>query len=609
MNDNYIYEDILEKSIKIARVIDDSVERDNALSNIAQIQTALNCPDDALETISLIRYDDIRADAVRKSLDNLLARYSSNNKSLPQLDFWLDKLMEDTMAIPEPEIRCPKLHTINLLILSRLEDKEKAISILKMTRREFALLDNVRKRSKYLFAVYQMFQQMNDQTEAVSTLKSILKRISEYRPTVEQGVMLGMVAHEYWKMKEQQFAIECIHHADSAKAQSYGFLQLIKLLAVSGKVDDAQPFIDLLESEKLKGMGMHFIEMGKSIISHVSKMPGAIISINKSRFFRNSSKKNSSDYYSNSESEGNPRPVWCGFTVSITSEKIAHPENDADNAKQSDETNDDEDNDSNSEEVNLDKYDWDKYDWDSIKENHRELTDLWNDNEEDDFEEEDSDDDNSDEEDEDDVDGYLDSEDDEDEEDEESNDDNDEDGDNNDRSDLTQKIRKLLDLFSATKTDKELTGFSPRKVEPFVNYILRKFSSRNSLSGLDIDRILNERFFCITESIQGTVSFNRTLPPSLFQVFLHKLTQFFSILNKDNNTRIVSDSKERIEEYITRQKEIGFDSAWQEVISQGNYSLAVECALNHFCSLNKDKMFLGYESSLLRYDSHPVQDR
>ena len=321
MNDTFIHEDLLEKSIKIARVIDDSVERDNALSNIAQIQTAINCPDDALETISLIRYDDIRADAVRKSLDNLLARYSSNNKSLPQLDFWLDKLMEDTMAIPEPEIRCPKLHTINLLILSRLEDKEKAISILKMTRREFALLDNVRIRSKYLFAVYQMFQQMNDQAEAASTLKSILKRISEYRPIVEQGVMLGMVAHEYWKLEEQQVAIECIHHADSAKAQSYGFLQLIKLLAVSGKVDDAQPFIDLLETEKLKGMGLHFIEMGKSIISHVSKMPGAIISINKSRFFRNSSK----DYYSNSESEDNPRPVWCGFTVSITSEKITHP--------------------------------------------------------------------------------------------------------------------------------------------------------------------------------------------------------------------------------------------------------------------------------------------
>ncbi|MBR0238996.1 MAG: hypothetical protein IJQ39_12955, partial [Thermoguttaceae bacterium] len=233
---------------------------------------------------------------------------------------------------------------------------------------------------------------------------------------------------------------------------------------------------------------------------------------------------------------------------------------------------------------------------------------------EDDFEEEDSD-----EEDDEDEDEFVDSEGDEDEdgEDEEDKNNNDEDededdddkDDDDDRSDLTQKIRKLLDLFSSTKTDKELTGFSPRKVEPFLNYILRKFSSRNSLSGLDIDRILNERFFCITESIQGTVSFNRTLPPSLFQVFLHKLTQFFSILNKDNNTRIVSVSKERIEDYITRQKEIGFDSAWQEVISQGNYSLAVECALNHFCSLNKDKMFLGYESSLLRYDSHPAQDR
>lgn len=636
------YDELLNKSINIARVIDDGASRDKALSCIAQIQAAIDCPNDALETISLIRYDDIRADAVRKSLDNLIMRYSSNNQSLPQLDFWLDKLMEDTMAIPEPEIRCPKLHIINLLILSRLEDKEKAISILKMIRREFSRLDNVRKRSKYLFAVYQMFQQMNEQAEAVSTLKSILKRISEYRPTIEQGVMLGMVAHEYWKMNDQQLANECILLADSAKAMSYAYLQLIQLLAFDGKIDDALSFIDLLENEKHKNIGNRFIEIGKFITSHVSILSGAIISINKSRLFRKSSKNSSPDFLFNSESESSQRPVCFGFSVAITPKNNEHMENDAKSDKQTDENSvDDPDsvNDSNSEGDNHDTYDWDKFDWDkfdgdAIKENHEELKNLWNENDDDDYEEDDSDDDDDydelidSDEDDSDEDENFDSDEDEDDEDEifnsddddDDNDDNDEndfiksdfddlifdnddddeeinseDEDEEDSSDVAQQLRKLLDIFTSSFTGNHKSGFSPQKMEFLQKFFRKQLASINDSSDVDVNRFLNERFFCITESIPGAVSFNRTLPSSLFLFFLRRLTQFFSVLNIvfDFENESFENAKT---DFLNRQLQIGFEAALQEVISQGNYKFAVDCAINHFLSLNTDQLVVGYEN-------------
>ena len=109
-------EDILKMAVKIARVIDDSAERDIALSRIAQVQAAANRPEDALDTIAYINYADIRVDALLKSLDNMQTRSCLKKESMPQMDSWLEKLMEETMAIPEINVRCPKLNAINLLI-------------------------------------------------------------------------------------------------------------------------------------------------------------------------------------------------------------------------------------------------------------------------------------------------------------------------------------------------------------------------------------------------------------------------------------------------------------------------------------------------------------
>ena len=573
MKDKIINEDILKMAVKISRIIDDGAERDNALSHIAQIQTAVNCPDDALETIAQIRYDDIRADAMRKSLDNMLSRYSINNDNMPLQNLWLDKLMDDTMAIPEPEIRCPKLHAINLIILSRLGDKEKALSLLKMTRREFLQLDNVRKRSKYLFAVYQMFEQLNDKTEAAATLRHILKRVSEYKPFIEQGAMIGMVAHEFWKMQDKQAALECIYHAKNKKALGYAYLQLIKLLAVGGNINDALPIVQMLDSEKQKNMGMHFIGMGKSVIENISKMPGVIISINKSQFFRKKSKNHSSDYSSSSKPESISRPVWFSVTVAITSEKDFDAEDDADSSAPQSEENSRDANaaDNSNTQENWDKYDWDGYNWDSIKDNHKELADLWSNNEEDDSEEDDLEE--------------IDSEYDDLEEDDAAEDDPEED-----------KINKFLELIKSQGVSGGLSGLSKKDFEVLHNIIQRKLSSKKHPVKSAEKRMLSDRYFCIIETIPGTVSFNRTLPPSLFLHFLCKLTQFFNVLNKDNDARITPRKLEKIEDYIIREKETGFDNALQEIIIQGDYSFAVECALNHFCILNKDKLIFGYES-------------
>ena len=599
-------EDILKMAVKIARVIDDSAERDIALSRIAQVQAAANCPEDALDTIAYINYADIRVDALLKSLDNMQTRSCLKKESMPQMDSWLEKLMEETMAIPEINVRCPKLNAINLLILSRLDDADKALTYIKQSRNEFARLEIGRKRCKYLFAAYQLFQQMREEDEAFATLNCIQKRISEYKPVVQQGLMLGLVSHEYWKIKGKETALSFIESISNQTVQSYACLQLVELLSVSGNIKEAQQIAERLQDKKQRKACDNFIDMGKTLINNVLEMKGVILNLNKSFYFRNDA---NSTFSSQAESHSGRLPVWFSLSVSITPKKSSNDsdETDDENDKQQDDINilnEDNASDSNRQEIDWDQYDWDEYDWDSVKTKNKELEDMFSNNVSEDEEDEDwneSDDDDDSGEDWKKSSGY-----DEDEfvnnEDDDSVDFDDDDNVNEDNND---------DDVDEEEAKKNFKRNLPRFLEKMQKDFLRKFAYKGlpeHLRKILIDRLdkndesyLNEipkdKYFSMTEAIQGIVSFNRTLPPSLYQHFLRRLAMFFPIIDEDFY-RERPPKKEKVEEFIARQEELGFDAALQEVISQGDYRFAVECSLNFYCSRNNENLVFGYESFL-----------
>ncbi|MBR5159995.1 MAG: hypothetical protein IKW80_00080, partial [Thermoguttaceae bacterium] len=258
-------ENVLNTAVKIAKIVDDNVDRDVALSKIAQVQAAVNYVDDAWETISQIRYVDIRADAIRRSLDNQLTRYISKNETMPGLDLWIDKLMEETFAIPNIQERCINLQSIILFILPRLDDKDLAISLLKQARNEFAQMDDLVARSKYLFTACEMFLQLNNIDEGTVTLELIQERIYDIEPHIQQGLLLGLLAHEYWKMQDYMSAFECIGSVENREIQTYACLQLVEALSNSGKFNDAEPIAEQQEVLKFKNIGKLLINMGRNV--------------------------------------------------------------------------------------------------------------------------------------------------------------------------------------------------------------------------------------------------------------------------------------------------------------------------------------------------------
>ena len=272
MDDN-----VLTTAVKIAKIIDDGVDRDVALSKIAQVQAAANCADDAWETISQIRYVDIRADAIRRSLDNQLTRYISKKETMPELDYWIEKLMEETLAIPNINERCPHLQSIILFILPRLNDKEMALSLVKQARNEFAQLDNLIDRSKYLFTACEMFLQFHEVDEATATLELIQERITEIKPDVQQGLLLGLVANEYWKMQDYMSAFECIGRIENREIQSYAYMQLVELLSTCGQFNDAESIVEQQEEQRQQNLGRLLISMGKNVIQSFPKEMNNII--------------------------------------------------------------------------------------------------------------------------------------------------------------------------------------------------------------------------------------------------------------------------------------------------------------------------------------------
>lgn len=634
-------ENILKTAVKIAKIIDDGVDRDKALSKIAQVQAAANCPDDALETIACIRYVDIRADALRKSMDNLQTRFFSKKEIMPQQDAWLERVLEDTMAIPEINVRCPKLHAINLLILSRMDDKEKVLTCLKQSRNEFRCLKTGRNRCRFLFALSQLFQQMNNEDEAVATLKILLERISELKPDVQQGLMIGLAAYEFWKIQGRNSALECIESVQNKTVKSYAFLQLVELLAVGGNIDDAQQIADNLDDAEQKRASDNFIRMGRDLIRNFNEMKGAIVCINKSFHF--------DDRFNNPDPGFSPRrkkylfphPVWFGLTVSIPPKDNNDSEEeesaDSDNKRQNEleADNQEQTNESNSQETDWDKYDWDGYNWDKVKTDNKELNQFlnninldddddgeswkesddedeeadWDESDDDDGEswkESDDDDDDGEswkESDDDDDDGeswkdFDDDDEDDDDEDDDDEDDDDEDDDDNDDDDNDEDKsnsnfeKKMLSKFLEMKRRGDIwKEFARLGIPEALQKIIMNHIHNKDVTTLEFSR---DRFFCITEEIQGLVSFNRILPPSLYQHFLRRLSIFFPIINKDDTMIMTPHYRVKIEEYIARQNEIGFEEAWQEVISQGDYFFAVECALNDFYSRNKENLVFGY---------------
>ena len=99
------------------------------------------------------------------------------------------------------------------------------------------------------------------------------------------------------------------------------------------------------------------------------------------------------------------------------------------------------------------------------------------------------------------------------------------------------------------------------------------------------------------ETSQGIISFNQTLPPKLLQRLLRKIFILFHSIksNKKEIKTLFPQNPEKNEEFSNRMDEIGFDDAWQEVISQGDYKYAVDSALNYYCYNHKKELFFGCE--------------
>ena len=614
MDDN-----VLTTAVKIAKIIDDGVDRDVALSKIAQVQAAANYADDAWETISQIRYVDIRADAIRRSLDNQLTRYVSKKETMPELNYWIEKLMEETLAIPNINERCPHLQSIILFILPRLNDKEMAISLVKQARNEFAQLDNLIDRSKYLFTACEMFLQFHNVDEATATLELIEERISEITPHVQQGLLLGMVANEYWKMQDYMSAFECIGRIENREIQSYAYLQLVELLSNSGQFNDAESIVEQQEEKRPKNLGRLLISMGKNVFrSFPKEMNNIVFNLHKSFVFNdelesedNFESDNSSDNSSKTGSWG--KPTWVNHLMVIkktfeinaemdkpeienledkirTEFKIVR-ENQIESfvqfaSSEKKDSDDDDDGESWKGSDDDDDESWKDSDDDDDGES-------WKDSDDDDDGEswKDSDDDGEswkhvDDDDDDEVDDAVDSDDDDDEVDDAADSDDDDDEDSNDED--SNKRDFISDFINNQMDHLPL----PEKIRKLHELFLEKVINVNQ--NLDVPK---DKYFCLSETSLGIISFNQTLPPKLLQRLLRKIFILFHSIktNKKDKESLYPYKKEKVEDFTNRMDEIGFDDALHEVISQGDYKFAVACALNSFCHKRQSELFFGCE--------------
>ena len=615
-------DDILTTAVKIAKIIDDGVDRDNALSRIAQVQAAINYVDDAWETISQIRYVDIRAEALRRSLDNQLTWHISNKETMPELDLWIEKLMEETLAIPNIQERCLNLQSIILFILPRLDDKETALSIVVNARNEFAQLKNIIDRSKYLFTACEMFLQLNNDEEATATLELIQERISEISSPVDQGLSLGLLAHEYWKMQDYMSAFECIGRVDNRKIQSYAYLQLVEALSNGGQFNDAEPIVEQQENTKQKNLGRLLVNMGKNVFrSFPQNIKNIVFNLNKSFVFCNElDAEDSFDSDPSPKLDPLKRPTWVNHLMIIKSvgkenddvEQSESDSNDDDERSEfkiiqenqiesfvqfvSSENNDSDEDDDDGESWKDSDDDDDGEEWKRSSEDNDDDGEEWKRSSEDDDDDgeewkrssEDDDDDgeewkrSSDEEDEDNDD--IEDEDVDDVDDDVDDDSNDESpSDGGDKHDLiSDYINKKMDQL------------------PFHEKI-RKLHELFLERVMNLNRNLNdfpkEKYFSLMETSQGIIIFNQALPPKLLKRLLRKIFILIHSIksNKKEIETLFPQNLEKIEEFTSRVDDVGFDDAWQEVISQGDYKFAVESALNYYCYNHKKEMFFGCE--------------
>ena len=615
-------ENVLTTAVKIAKIIDDGVDRDVALSKIAQVQAAANYTDDAWETISQIRYVDIRADAIRRSLDNQLTRYISKKETMPELDYWIEKLMEETLAIPNINERCPHLQSIILFILPRLDDKEMALSLVKQARNEFAQLDNLIDRSKYLFTACEMFLQFHNVDEATATLELIQERISDIKSPVHQGLALGMVANEYWKMQDYMSAFECIGRIENREIQSYAYLQLVELLSNSGQFNDAESIVEQQEEKKQKNLGRLLISMGKNVFrSFPKEMNNFVFNLHKSFVFNDELEQLEDNFESDNSSDSSRKscswgkPTWVNHLMVIKMELSIDKDKDkpeienledkiqteikivrenqiesfvqfASSEKDSDDDDDgeswkDSDDDDDGESWKGSNADDEGESWKGSDDDDDD--ESWKGSDDDDGEswkhagDDDSDDDSDEVEDEDEDDDSADVDVNDDDEEEE----NDDEGPRNKHDLISDFINNKLDHLPL-----------PEKIRKLHELFLEKVVNINQ--NLDVPK---EKYFCLSETSLGIISFNQALPPKLLQRLMRKIFILFHSIktNKKDKESLYPYKKEKVEEFTNRMDEIGFDDALQEVISQGDYKFAVACVLHSFCHKRQSELFFGCE--------------
>ena len=595
-------DDILTTAVKIAKIIDDGVDRDNALSRIAQVQAAINYADDAWETISQIRYVDIRVEAMRRSLDNQLTWHISKKETMPELDYWIEKLMEETLAIPNNQERCINLRSIILFILPRLDDKETALSLVKQARNEFMQLENIIDRSKYLFAACEMLMQLNSLEEASATLELIQERISEIKPHVQQGLLLGLLAYEYWKMQDYMSAFECIGRIENREIQAYAYMQLVELLSNGGLFNDAESIVDQQEEKKQKNQGRLLVNMGKNVFrSFPQNMNNIVFNLNKSFMFCNELDSEDSFDSDQSKSESLKRPTWANHLMVI---KSVEKENDDVEQSESDSNDKDE-----------------HAEYKIIQENQIESYVQFVSSENKDSDEDDDDGESwKDADDDDDGESWKESDDDDDGEEwkrsnDEDDDDNDDDVEDDDVDEDEVDVDDDVDDIDDEDDDKEGVSCSDggNKHDLISDFINNKMDQLpfpekiRKLHELFLERVMNlnqnlndvpkEKYFSLMETSQGIIAFNQALPPKLLKRLLRKVFILLHVVKskKKEIETLFPQNMEKVEEFTNRMDEIGFDDAWQEVISQGDYKFAVESALNYYCYNHKKELFFGCE--------------
>lgn len=261
---------LLETAINVARMIDDSTDRDESLCAIAAVMAAEGNETGAQNCIGQIRIDEIRAEALRKSLDNLLAQPDDKKDSLgivnggACLSSWVDNTLNAVELITDEDDKAEQCRSLIMYILPRI-NKEKSLESLLRVREQVCRMANPTKRTETLLLIAQMFTLRDKREETAKTLELSLQKINLIGKRKKLGMLLGKIAQEYWSLGDYLSAFDCIGRIENRQVQTMAYRNLAEGLALTGKFGDAESIVEQLDDENAKAWGKRIIEIGKNI--------------------------------------------------------------------------------------------------------------------------------------------------------------------------------------------------------------------------------------------------------------------------------------------------------------------------------------------------------